>query len=137
MTNADYDIIVRRARLRGKGDELNDIAVAGGRIAAVAPTVQGAAAEEINAEGGLVTESFVNTHLHLCKVWTLSRMDELALRDYHGEGMGKAMTAIERAREVKRGLDRDTMIGQARRAAALAALHGNLQIGRASCRERR
>lgn len=128
MTNADYDIIVRRARLRGKGDELNDIAVAGGRIAAVAPTVQGAAAEEINAEGGLVTESFVNTHLHLCKVWTLSRMDELALRDYHGEGMGKAMTAIERAREVKRGLDRDTMIGQARRAAALAALHGNLHV---------
>lgn len=128
MTNADYDIIVRRARLRGRGDELNDIAVAGGRIAAVGPAVEGAAAEEIDAGGGLVTESFVNTHLHLCKVWTLARMDEVALRDYHGEGMGKAMTAIERAREVKRGLDRDTMIGQARRAAALAALHGNLHV---------
>ncbi len=128
MTNADYDIIVRRARLRGRGDELNDIAVAGGRIAAVGAAVEGAAAEEIDAGGGLVTESFVNTHLHLCKVWTLARMDEVALRDYHGEGMGKAMTAIERAREVKRGLDRDTMIGQARRAAALAALHGNLHV---------
>lgn len=128
MTNADYDIIVRRARLRGRGDELNDIAVAGGRIAAVGAAVEGAAGEEIDAGGGLVTESFVNTHLHLCKVWTLVRMDEVALRDYHGEGMGKAMTAIERAREVKRGLDRDTMIGQARRAAALAALHGNLHV---------
>src|SRR5690606_34008999 len=119
---------VRRARLRGRGDELNDIAVAGGRIAAVGSAVEGAAAEEIDAGGGLVTESFVNTHLHLCKVWTLARMDEVALRDYHGEGMGKAMTAIERAREVKCGLDRDTMIGQARRAAALAALHGNLHV---------
>lgn len=128
MTNADYDIIVRRARLRGRGDELNDIAVAGGRIAAVGPAVEGAAAEELDAGGGLVTESFVNTHLHLCKVWTLARMDEVALRDYHGEGMGKAMTAIERAREVKRELDRDTMTGQARRAAALAALHGNLHV---------
>lgn len=55
-------------------------------------------------------------------------MDDVALRDYHGEGMGKAMTAIERARQVKKQLDCDTMIESARRAVALAALYGNLHI---------
>ncbi|MCB1452637.1 MAG: amidohydrolase family protein, partial [Rhizobiaceae bacterium] len=67
-------------------------------------------------------------HLHLCKVWSLEKMDELAMGAYHGEGMGKAMSAIELARHVKRDLTLDGMIGNARKAAALAALHGNLHI---------
>src|SRR4029077_16121799 len=33
----------------------------------------------------LVTESYVNPHLHLCKVWTLPMMEEEALKTYHGE----------------------------------------------------
>ncbi len=128
MSNEQYDIVVRRARLRGGGDACHDVAVSDGRIAEVAASVEATGRQEIDAGGGLVTESFVNTHLHLCKVWTLGRMDELALRDYHGEGMGKAMAAIETAREVKRRLGLDDMIRAARRAAALAALHGNLHI---------
>ena len=50
------------------------------------------------------------------------------MNDYHGQGMGKAMSAIELARHVKRDLTLDSMIDSARRAVALAALHGNLHI---------
>jgi len=41
----------------------------------------------------------------MCKVYTLQMMDEEALKDYHGEGMGKAMTAIELAARVKEKYD--------------------------------
>ena len=34
--------------------------------------------------------SYVNPHLHLCKVWTLPMMEEEALKAYQGDGMGKA-----------------------------------------------
>lgn len=128
MSTPQHDLVIRHARLRGQADETSDIAVHDGRVVELAGRIEGSAAREIDAAGGLVTESFVNTHLHLCKVWSLAKMDEAALKDYHGDGMGKAMTAIERAREVKRSLTFDEMVHQARRAAALAAMHGNLHI---------
>lgn len=127
MSN-QHDIVVRRARLRGGASALQDVAIRDGRIVQVEADIPATGREEIDAEGNLVSESFVNTHLHLCKVWTLDRMDEVALQDYHGEGMGKAMAAIETAREVKRCLSLGDMTRAARRAAALAAIHGNLHI---------
>ena len=63
-----YDILIRRAALRGRPGGAADIGVAGGRVAAIADRLDGAAATEIDAGGKLVTESFVNPHLHLCKV---------------------------------------------------------------------
>ncbi len=48
-----------------------------------------------------MTESFVNPHLHLCKVWTLPMMEEEALKSYQGEAMGKAMAGIELASKIK------------------------------------
>ena len=128
MATAQHDLLIRNARLRGQGDELSDIAISNGRITAIGGGIAGSAVDTVNAEGNLVTESFVNTHLHLCKVWSLEKMDELAMGAYHGEGMGKAMSAIELARHVKRDLTLDGMIENARKAAALAALHGNLHI---------
>ena len=100
MPERSYDLLIRHARLRGKGEDLFDIGINAGCVNAIEKRVKGAAKEEIDAEVNLTTESFVNTHLQLCKVWSLDKMDEVALRDYHGEGMGKAMTAIERARPV-------------------------------------
>ena len=87
---AAFDIVVRRARLRGT-EALHDIAVAGGRIAAIGERVPGAAPAEIDARGGLATESFVNPHLHLCKVYTLFMTDDEAARAYHGAGMRQAL----------------------------------------------
>jgi cytosine deaminase len=73
-----FDIVIRRARLRGRGDALHDIAVRAGRVAALGERVDGTAPTEIDARGGLATESFVNPHLHLCKVYTLPMMDDQA-----------------------------------------------------------
>ncbi|MBO6781691.1 MAG: amidohydrolase family protein [Alphaproteobacteria bacterium] len=123
-----FDIVIRGAKLRGEDAGLRDIAVADGRIARIAPAIDGKGAQEIDAAGGLVTESFVNTHLHLCKVWTLDMMHEGALQAYHGGSMGKAMSAIEQAAVVKENYDAAWITENARRAVALAALHGNLHI---------
>ena len=123
-----YDLLMRRARLRGRPDRLFEIGISDGRIAAIGESLESAAASEIDAQGNLVTESFVNSHLHLCKVWTLAMMEEAALADYHAAGMGKAMTAIELASVVKDTYDAAWITENARRAVALAAIHGNLHI---------
>jgi len=124
-----YDLIIRRAQLRRTpAGQWMDIAIADGVIAAIAPHVDGSAAQEVDAAGGLVTESFVNTHLHLCKVYTLQMMDEEALKDYHGADMGKAMTAIELAARVKEKYDERWIIENVRRALVDAARYGNTHI---------
>jgi cytosine deaminase len=123
-----FDILIKRAQLRGRPGQLFEIGIAQGRIAAVEERVAGSAGAEIDARGNLVTESFVNPHLHMCKVYTLQMMDEEALKDYHGEGMGKAMTAIELAARVKEKYDQAWIIPNVRRALALAALYGCTHI---------
>jgi cytosine/creatinine deaminase len=123
-----FDIAIRRARLRGAADRHADIGIKDGRIAAIAPRLEGGGAAEIDARGNLVTESFVNPHLHLCKVWTLPMMEEEALRAYQGEGMGKALSGIELASKIKEKYAEGWIVENARRAVALAALHGNLHI---------
>lgn len=123
-----FDIVIRGARLRNDSSGLRDIAVSDGKIAEIGAAIEGRGAAEIDAAGGLVTESFVNTHLHLCKVWTLGAMDEGALQAYHGGTMGQAMSAIEQASIVKENYDASWITENARRAVALAALHGNLHI---------
>ncbi|HEY75510.1 MAG TPA: amidohydrolase family protein [Thermoflexia bacterium] len=125
---AEFDILIRRARLRGRSGGLFDIGIADGRIAAIEERIEGQASKEIDAQGNLVTESFVNPHLHLCKVYTLQMMDEEALKDYHGEGMGKAMTAIELAARVKEKYDESWIIENVRKALREAARFGNTHI---------
>ena len=123
-----FDIAIRRARLRGRGDRLAEIGIHDGRIVAIAERFDGKAAMEIDARGNLVTESYVNPHLHLCKVWTLPMMEEEALKTYQGESMGKAMAGIELASKIKEKYAESWIVENARRAVALAALHGNLHI---------
>ena len=75
-----------------------------------------------------MTELFVNSHLHLCKVWTLSMAEELSLKSYHQDGMAQAMAAIELASKVKEKYEEGWIAENARRAVALGALYGNLHI---------
>jgi cytosine deaminase len=119
-----YDILIRGGNLRGHAGQLFDIGVAGGKIAAIEPEISGSGEVELKAEGSLVTESFANPHLHLCKVYTLQMMDEEALKDYHAADMGKAMTAIELAARVKAKYDESWIIVNVRKAIAQAALYG-------------
>ena len=123
-----YDLIIRGAVLRSSIKFQSDIAIKDGRIEKIAGKIEGKAVQELNASGNLVTESFVNPHLHLCKVYTLMMMDEAALKDYHGADMGKAMTAIELAARVKEKYDEKWIIKNVRKACALAARYGCTHI---------
>src|SRR5512135_553707 len=122
-----FDLIIRNARLRGRS-AMHDIAIHQGKIAAIQEKVDGKGVSEIDAAGGLVSESFVNTHLHLCKVYTLQMMDEAALKDYHGADMGKAMTAIELAARVKARYDESWIFDNVCRAIEATVQFGTLHI---------
>ncbi len=123
----DYDLIITDAQLRRKAGKW-DIAIDKGLIKKIEKKVQGKARQTIDAGGRLVTESFVNTHLHLCKVYTLQMLDSQALTSYHGANMGAAMTAIELAARVKEKYDEKWIIKNVRKALKSAALHGNTHI---------
>src|SRR5215216_2914895 len=122
-----FDILIQRAQLRGQS-HIVDIGVEDGNITALGERLEGETGMTIDAQGNLVTESFVNPHLHLCKVYTRQMMDDEALTGYHAEGMGKAMTTIELAARVKEKYAEEWIIKNVRRALAQAALHGNTHI---------
>jgi cytosine deaminase len=121
-----FDIVIRNAQLRHRTGTV-DIGIEDGIIREIGkPDSKGASV--IDAGSNLVTESFVNTHLHLCKVYTLTMMDSQALTSYHGEGMGAAMTAIELAARIKERYDETWIIKNVRKCLKKAALNGNTHI---------
>jgi cytosine deaminase len=122
--SSNYDILIKNCQLRGKPENRYDLAIVDGKIIEISEKVEGNGGVELDAGGNLVTESFVNTHLHLCKVYTLEMMDEEAMKDYHGADMGKAMTAIELAARVKEKYDQSWIIKNVRKAMALSAKFG-------------
>lgn len=122
-----FDILIKNAKLRGN-ESLTDIGILGGKIVSAGKGLRDEAGVTVDAEANLVTESFVNPHLHLCKVYTLQMMDEDALTAYQGEGMGKAMTAIELAARVKEKYDEAWIIENVRKAVTQAARFGNTHI---------
>jgi len=123
-----YDLIIKNAKTRFAPDVLNNIAIQDGIIAKISTEDLGDAQHVIDAAGKLVTESFVNGHLHLCKVYTLFMMDEAAMGAYTDGSMGGAMTAIELAAEVKRQYDESWIIENVRKALNLAVKFGNTHI---------
>ncbi len=124
----NYDLVIRNARTRRTGTATVDIGIHGEKIAAIGKSLDAGAAEVIDAEGRLVSESFVNGHLHLCKVHTLERVGEDALMSYSSGSMGGAMTAIELASRVKRDYDERWIIENVRRALDQAIEFGNTHI---------
>ena len=93
-----------------------------------ASAVEGEAKQVIDAKGNLVTESFVNGHLHLCKVYTLEMAGQAALKEYNDNNMGGAMTSIERAADFKACYDEKWIIENVRKACDLAVKYGNTHI---------
>jgi cytosine deaminase len=117
-----YRLVVADATLRGRPGSWR-IGIDDDRIAAVTQEAV-AGREEIDAAGGLVTESFVNGHLHLDKVHTLDRSGDAALTAYTSDGMGSALRAIELASAVKADYDRSWIEPNARRAVLDAVRFG-------------
>jgi cytosine deaminase len=122
-----YDLLIKNALTRFIKDGLVEIAIEGKKIAKVGQQL-GEARKVIDAGGNLVTESFINGHLHLCKVYTLGMMDDEALGAYNSGSMGGAMTAIELAAQVKAKYDEKWIIENVRKAVNLAVKFGNTHI---------
>ncbi len=123
-----FDILIKNALTRFSQGELYQIAIENGKIVQVGPDVKGEAKQIIDAGGNLVTESFVNGHLHLCKVYTLRMMDDEAMSAYTDGSMGGAMTSIELAAKVKEKYDETWIAENARDAVKLALKFGNTHI---------
>lgn len=124
-----YDILIRNARLRDRPlDKKFDIAISGGLIVKIAESIPGHGEIEINANGGLVTETFANPHIHMCKVYTFLMIGEEAVKAYQEKGMGEAMIAIEIASEVKKRYHESWIYENAKRAALDSLRHGGTHL---------
>jgi len=123
-----FDILIKNAKTRETGNQLMQIAIEKGKIVKIAEKVDGDAKQTIDAAGNLVSGSFINGHLHLCKVYTLAMMDDEAISAYTDGGMGGAMTAIELAAKVKEKYDEKWIIQNVRKALDLAVRYGNTHI---------
>src|SRR5215468_1659768 len=66
------DLVVKKARLPGRGDALADIAISSGKIAAIEPNIA-TVGPVIDAGGRLVAPGFIETHIHLDKSCILDR----------------------------------------------------------------
>src|ERR1700724_810230 len=64
---ATYDLIIRAGRVidpSARLDAIRDVAITGGKIAAVEPNIAGDAIETIDARGKIVAPGLIDTHTH-------------------------------------------------------------------------
>src|SRR5262245_1662361 len=113
-----FDLILRQARVAGREGELVDIAVAGGQIAAVAPSIAGSGPEEM-LDGRLVVPGLVETHIHLDKSCILERCGILA---------GTLPEAIAATAAAKRAFTEEDIYARARRTLEKAILAGTMRM---------
>src|SRR5688572_12639693 len=95
-------LVVTGARLRSGG--VVDVHTADGLVTAMPPAGElplPAGAVVVDADGALVTEPFVDAHLHLDKVGTLPLVGDAALQAYTAHGMSESARGIDLARAVK------------------------------------
>ena len=123
-----YDILIKNGVTRTSLGKRVDVAISGGKMARIASGITDGAGETFDAGGSLISESFVNGHLHLDKVYTLERVGMAALTSYTGGSMGGAMTAIEQASKVKEDYDEKWIMENVRKALDLAVRFGNTHI---------
>jgi cytosine deaminase len=117
-----HDLVITDAALRGRPG-VWQIGVTDRLVTAVTQEPLDGT-RTLDAEGGLVTESFVNGHMHLDKVYTLDRVGDAALTAYTSSAMAGARTSIDLASAVKDHYDRAWIEVNARRALREAVRHG-------------
>lgn len=123
----EFDILVKNSRTRIYPEKLVNIGIKNGIIEEISDKANKGIVE-LDAKGNLVTESFVNPHLHMCKVYTLPMIGEDALRVYQTPKMGAAMAAIELASIIKERYDERWIYENAKKALNLGLKHGVLHF---------
>lgn len=109
---------MRNARVAGRALQHCDIAIADGRIAAVAPAITADAPVQ-DLGGRLVVPGFVETHIHLDKSCIL---DRCISRD------GTLSEAIAAVAAAKRAFTEDDIYQRGRRTLEQAILHGTMRM---------
>ena len=122
-----YDLKVINAKTRNNANLVN-IGIKGDKIADIGDSLPDDAKEIVDAKDNLLTESFVNGHLHLCKVYTLEKAGQKALQEYQQRGMGNALDSIQSASEFKTCYEESWIAENARKACELAVKHGVTHI---------
>ncbi len=115
------DIIIRRARLRGKKGTW-DVAIENGRISDVREKVLGSAQLELEADGRLLTSGYANIHCHLDKCLTGTWADVGA-----GSNVGSP-DVIPKATSVKKRFTQDDIITRASEAVKSSILAGTTAV---------
>src|SRR3984885_1805094 len=112
------DLILRNARVVGAEDELMDIGIADGRIAAIERGFS-AEGETIDLGGRLVSPRFVETHIHLDKTCILDRVKS---------EKGDLEEAIAEAAKAKRNFTSEDVQARAIRTLEKAILQGTTHM---------
>jgi len=112
------DLILRQARIAGRGEPL-DIGIAGGRIAALKPTLACEAKDEQQLDGRFVFPGFVETHIHLDKSCILDRCRS------EDSSLGEAIREVAAA---KRSFTEEDIYSRARRTLEKSILHGTTRM---------
>ena len=114
-----YDLLIRNCRIEGV-NHLVDIAVRGGRIAAIAAAIEAEAAVELRADGCLATPAFMQPHLHLDKVSVAPLID--------ANQSGTLAEAIRLLQVTKRAATAEEIAQRAGRIIKLAVIGGTTMI---------
>src|SRR5947199_1612280 len=112
------DLVIRNARIAGRGDATVDIGVAVGKIAEIAPRISTDAASE-EVDGKLVTPGLVETHIHLDKSCILDRCHP---------GKGTLDEAIAQVAAAKRAFTEDDVYKRAAGTLEKAILKGTTHM---------
>jgi cytosine/creatinine deaminase len=116
-----YDFVLRNARLGADdvGRETMDIAVSGGRIAAIAPHLAGAS-ESTDAGGTFVSAGLVESHFHLDKSRILDRVAPLEDR--------QATDYMKRTASVKESFTAEDVYARARETLEQCLVNGVMHM---------
>jgi cytosine deaminase len=112
------DLVLRQARIAGKGDALCDIGISGGRIVVIEPRI-GADVRQEQLDGRLVVGGFVETHIHLDKSCILDRCKL---------EQGTLEEAIAKVAAAKRDFTEDDVYARGRRTLEKAIVQGTTRM---------
>jgi cytosine deaminase len=110
------DLILRNARVFGRGEDLLDIGIDRGRIAAIAPGLAGDG-PAIDLAGRLVAPGLVETHIHL---------DKTCIMDRCTAEQGTVAEAVAQTAAAKRAFTEEDIYARATRTLEKCLTHGTM-----------